>query len=243
MDKELRIFGYNLDAHQVTQARLIELKDKKGKEMLKVPMEMFAVTAIFRYLIKQEKPSVPAHKMFLNVIEALGGKVKKIVIDDLRAGKFFATLHFTGGKGQEYSVKAEAGDAITIAICAPRCEICVMESIVYAAKNDRDNRVYWYSSDNEESLKEVRKYSVEELVKLPDDDLGQLLEIATQIEDFSFAARVKEAMDVHEGKKMLYENEWDAAIALEKEKVMAEIMNKMAERFGDKMRIRHNEEN
>ncbi|MDR1601650.1 MAG: bifunctional nuclease family protein [Tannerella sp.] len=194
MNREFQMYGYELTAHEITGARLIKLHDEQGEILLIVPMEMFAVSTFFRCLIKQEKMSIPAHKMFLDVMKALGGKMQKVVIDDLQNGRFFASIHFTGREGETNTVKAEASDALAMAFRAP-CYVYIKESVIDAAKNDRSNRVYWYNPKDEESLRTVRSYSHDKLVSLPFDDVEQLIEIAAEIEDFEFAARLKKARD------------------------------------------------
>jgi bifunctional DNase/RNase len=195
MDKELKIHGYDLTTHKITGQRLINLSDGEGKLMLTVPMEMYAVSTVFRSIFKQEKFSIPAHIMFLKIMKTLGGKMHKTVIDELRSGRFFASIYFTDHKGKECRAKAEASDALAMAYCTP-CEVFVMASVIEAAKNDRENRVYWYTPEDGEMLERVRACSHDELVALPRHELEQLLEIAAKIEDFEFATRIKKALDV-----------------------------------------------
>jgi bifunctional DNase/RNase len=234
MDKELQMYGYDLTVHKITQARLINLTDEEGKIVLTVPMEMFAVTTFFRCLVKQKTLSIPAHKMFLDVMDVLGGKMQKVVIDDLQGGRFFATLYFTDRDGKECTMKAEASDALAMAFRAP-CYMCVRESVVDAAKNDRANRVYWYSAEDKESLKAAQEASHEELAALPSGDLKQLLEIATEIEDFEFAARIKRAMNAYMEKCSKMESIINAAIAEEKEKMLANYKKSLEEKLRDLM--------
>jgi bifunctional DNase/RNase len=237
MDRELQVFGYDLTVHEVTDARLIDLYDEQKKRIMRVPMEMVAVNTVFRSLIEQEKRSMPAHKMFLSIIETLEGKMEKIVIDDLQTGKFFATLYFCDCKGRKHTVKAEACDAIAVALCAPPCLIYVMESIIHAARKDRDNRVYWYSIDNEELLNEARRASSEELNNLPANDLKQLLKIATQTEDFEFASRLKEGLKAYEEKVEMIRNILDSFAAEEQERIMEEFVQKLEEKFNGQIRV------
>jgi bifunctional DNase/RNase len=230
MDKELQMYGYNLTVHEITGARLIKLNDKQGKTLLIVPMEMFAVSTFFRCFIKQEKMSVPAHKMFLDVMKVLEGKMEKVVIDDLQDGKFFATMHFTNREGEMHTIKAEASDVLAMAFLAP-CYVYVKASIIDAAKNDRLNRVYWYDPEDEESLRQVRAYSHEELITLPPDDVEQLIEIATGIEDFEFAARLKKARDFQNERKEQMVEMINAAMAEDPEKFVRDFEEQLNQRL------------
>jgi bifunctional DNase/RNase len=222
MDKELQMHGYELTVHEITKARLIKLNNEQGKTLLIVPMEMFAVTTFFRCVFEQKKMSVPAHKMFLDVMNVLGGKLCKVVIDDLQGGNFFATMHYTNHKGEMNAIKAEASDALVMAFCAP-CLVFIKASIIDAAKNDRLNRVYWYDPEDEESLREAKACSHEELVALPSDDVEQLIEIATNIEDFEFAARLKKARDFQNKKIEQMREIIHNAIAEDPEKFVKDI--------------------
>jgi bifunctional DNase/RNase len=230
MDKELQMYGYELTSHEITQARLIKLKDKQDKILLIVPMEMFAVNTFFRCMFKQDTPSAPAHRMFLDVMEALEGKMQKVLIDDLQAGRFFATVHFTNHEGEEYLVRAEASDALAMAFCAS-CPVYIKESVIDAAKNDRVNRVYWYNPEDEESLAMARSYSHGELITFPSSELEQLLEIATDIEDFEFAARIKKALDTVLERTKEFTEIINKVIAEDPEKFISDLQARMEERY------------
>jgi bifunctional DNase/RNase len=201
MNKELQVYGYKLTEHEITHIRLIQLKDKQEKTMLSVPMNGFAVISFFRCRFRHKTdPSIPAHKMFINIIDILGGKIRKVVIDRLNVGIFLATMYLIDRNGKEHLVNLEANDAIAMAFIMP-CEIFVMESIIDQAKNDRENRVNWYDPKDDKSLDTVRTYDDDELLALPHNELEQLLDITTGIEDFEFAARLKKALDSPDGEQ------------------------------------------
>jgi bifunctional DNase/RNase len=194
MDKEIHIYGYELTNHEVTMKRFIKLKDRQDKTILNVPMEMFAVRTFFRSLYEADNPfSFPAHKMFVDVIKLLDGKIHKVVIDELHEGVFLATLHLVKKNGQEITAGAEAGDALALAFRAP-CDVYVKESVIDTANNDTAHRVKWYDPEDEDSLSIVRAASHEELRLYPSDELSQLIEIASSIEDYDLAAKLKKAL-------------------------------------------------
>jgi bifunctional DNase/RNase len=168
--------------------------DNDGNVIFTVPLDMFAAVTFFRCYFEQEKRVEPAHKMFVEVIKSLGGVLHTLVIDDLRKGIFYATLYFKDYKGDECSIKLLAGDALAMSFAAS-CWIYVKESVFVAAKSDRKNRAKWYDFRDKETMARVRAYSIRKLRKLPVDELEQLLEIAAEVEDFEFAARIKKAME------------------------------------------------
>jgi bifunctional DNase/RNase len=202
MDREVEVHEYELISHEVTLNRLITLMDEQGKTLLNVPMEMFAVKTFFRCLMQAEEAeespespesqAVPAHRMFLDTIEALGGTLQKVVIDELKKGLFFATLHLVQN-GVGVTVRAEATDALALAFTASR-SVYIKESILDLAKTDVENRVRWYAPDDTEGLKVARRATHEVLRRYRYEELTQLIEMAAGIEDYELAERLKKAL-------------------------------------------------
>lgn len=186
---------YEVSLHETTNMRCVSFYDDDRKTILTVPVGMYAASTFFKCHFKQSGRTEPVHRMFARMTESLGGTLRALVIDGLRKGTFYATIYFTDHEDSECSIRLFAGDALAIAFNAP-CEVYVRESVLDAAQNDRENRVQWYSSDNEDAMKTVRAYSAGKLGALPGNELEQLLEIATETEDFEFAARIKKAMTV-----------------------------------------------
>jgi bifunctional DNase/RNase len=192
MDRELKMYEYGFEIHEITQIRLIKLNDEHGRLMLIIPVEMNSVNTVFRSMSEDE--TTPAHKVFMDMVKMLGGEIQKIVIDDLQDMRLFATVYYTNYECEEFVALAEASDAFALAFLA-RCDVYVKESVIEIAKNNRVHRVYWYSAD-EELLETVRATPDEELATLPSNDLKQLLEIAVEIEDYEFAVRLKKAYEI-----------------------------------------------
>jgi bifunctional DNase/RNase len=195
MDREIQMFKYEFEIHKVTQNRLIKLKDEQGQLLLIIPVEKTAVNAVFRSMANHEL--TPVFKIFMDMMYALEGKIQKVVIDDLQDGRLYATIHYTNYKNEKFVEKAIASDAFTMAF-QTESAVFVKESIIKTTKHDTANRVYWYTADDKELLDVIRATSDEDLAELPPDDLKQLLIIATEIEDFEFAARLKKADDIHQ---------------------------------------------
>jgi bifunctional DNase/RNase len=242
MDKKIKVHKCDYDIHKITNVRIIQLFDKEDNILLYVPIEMIAVNTFFRNFqekyASEEPLSAPTHKMFLTIMNALNGKIQKVVIDDLQDSRFFATMYFTDGKGKEYSVQTEASDALALAILTSTY-IYVKESIINVAKNNRAIRIYWYDSKDEESLMTLRTYSHEELVALPNNDVKQLLEIAAEIEDFDFAARLKKAMDEQLDMHAQIVEMINTAIAEDPEKFITDLKKSLE----DNLRESTNDEN
>jgi bifunctional DNase/RNase len=198
MDREIRMYSFEVGSHPVTNFRLIELKNKEGENILVAPIDIFSAVTYFRSTSDYEY-CAPAHKMFTDVIASLGGKLQKVVIDDLKKGQFFASICYTDRDGDQFTERANAGDALAMAFRAPCC-VYVMESIIDAAENDSINRVYWYDPTYEETLKKVKDFSRKRLAALPQHELKNLLQFASDTEDFEFAKRLKKVIDAKKSK-------------------------------------------
>jgi hypothetical protein len=211
MDREIKVYKTDYEINRINDIRIVKLYDKNEKLLIIVPIEMIVVNTFFRNFAadsdvyeqcsesdKEEIQMSASHVRFLMIVEELGGKIQKVVIDDLNDDRIFATVYFTDYKGNEHNVPAEASDALVLALLTPKCDLCVKESMTDIVKNARQHRIYWYDADNGELLTAMRAASHDELIALPSNDVKQLLEIAAAIEDFEFAARLKKAHEAQQ---------------------------------------------
>lgn len=76
------------------------------------------------------------HDLLMNVIEALGGKIESIVINDLADHTFFAVLNVRAGSGAVVKIDSRPSDAIALGI-ASNVPIFVEDHVLDAAKNDQ----------------------------------------------------------------------------------------------------------
>ncbi|MCD6512186.1 MAG: bifunctional nuclease family protein [Thermoplasmata archaeon] len=90
------------------------------------------------YGIKFTRPLT--HDLFIQVINSLGGAIKKVVIDDLVEGVFMAKLYierFHEGKGEEIVLDARPSDCIALAL-REGCDIYVSDSVLKEAGKSFD---------------------------------------------------------------------------------------------------------
>jgi len=73
--------------------QIIVLKEKNGPRSFPIQIGTHEAVAIHRRLHNKRAPRPMTHDLLANVIDALGGKIEKIVINDLRDHTFIATLH------------------------------------------------------------------------------------------------------------------------------------------------------
>ena len=56
------------------------------------------------------------HDLMKQLVERLGGRLKEVVIEDLRGSTYVATLHLAGPEGKGLRVDARPSDAIALAL-------------------------------------------------------------------------------------------------------------------------------
>lgn len=100
--------------NEESEQQLIVLKEKDGERRLPIVIGIVEVFAIDRRLKGIETPRPLTHDLLGNVIEALGARIEKIVVDDLRDHTFFAKLHLHTGI-ETIVVDSRPSDAIALA--------------------------------------------------------------------------------------------------------------------------------
>ena len=95
--------------------QIIVLKEKDGQRHFPIVIGITEAAAIDRRLKKRSTPRPPTHELLASVIEHLGGKVERVVINDLRDRTFFALLHIRQGD-KVLEVDSRPSDAIALGI-------------------------------------------------------------------------------------------------------------------------------
>ena len=95
--------------------QIIILKETDGKRSFPIVIGIAEAAAIDRRLKKRSTPRPPTHELLASVIEQLGGKVERVVINDLRDRTFFALLHIRQG-AKVIEVDSRPSDAIALGI-------------------------------------------------------------------------------------------------------------------------------
>ncbi len=93
--------------------QMIFLKETGGERTFPILIGIHEALAIDRRLKGNATPRPMTHELLAGVIEAMGGTLERIVIEDLRDDTFIATLHIR--RGQELiSVDSRPSDAIAL---------------------------------------------------------------------------------------------------------------------------------
>jgi bifunctional DNase/RNase len=99
----------------VSQHRIVMLKDMESEQQLAIwigPCEAEAITIE----LQNTKVARPlTHDLLRNAIEAMGGTVARIVVNDLRDAVFYATL-YVEANGEVKEIDCRPSDAIALAV-------------------------------------------------------------------------------------------------------------------------------
>jgi bifunctional DNase/RNase len=128
---EMKVRGIAVDPNLKTPA--VILTDEEEKRYLPIWIGVAEATAIFIQLNEQTLPRPMTHDLLKSVIEALGAKVSKVLINDIEESTFFARIFLeipdSGGK---IEVDSRPSDAIALALRVD-APIFVAEKVVMKA--------------------------------------------------------------------------------------------------------------
>ena len=97
--------------------QVIVLKEREGSRLLPVVIGISEVNAIKLKLSGIKPPRPLTHDLLISVIENLGAKLQKILIDRLHNNTFYAKL-FLSADGKEILVDARPSDSVALALRA-----------------------------------------------------------------------------------------------------------------------------
>jgi bifunctional DNase/RNase len=101
--------------NETSDQQIIVLKERHGPRAFPIVIGIVEIFAIDRRLKGIEPPRPMTHDLLASVIEHLGAKVERIVIDDLRNHTFFAKIYL---KMNGRTVKVDSRPSDAIALCA-----------------------------------------------------------------------------------------------------------------------------
>ena len=101
--------------NEMSDQQVIILKERHGHRSFPIVIGIVEIFAIDRRLKGIQPPRPMTHDLLASVIENLGAKIEKIVINDLRNHTFYAKIHVSLD-GRTIEIDSRPSDAI--ALCA-----------------------------------------------------------------------------------------------------------------------------
>ncbi len=99
---------------EASDQQVIVLKEKNGERSLPIVIGIVEIMAIDRRLKGRTTIRPLTHELLCNTIEALGAKIEKIVISDMKNHTYYATIHLNSN-GKKVEVDSRPSDAIALA--------------------------------------------------------------------------------------------------------------------------------
>lgn len=127
---ELHVGGLGFDPRNLSP--LVLLRDQEELNFLPIWIGIFEAAAIAMEMQGAKPPRPMTHDLLKNLIDALGGHIQRVVINDLKEGTFFAVIEVERD-GQTLRVDARPSDAVALAVRA-HVPIFVSETVMMQAK-------------------------------------------------------------------------------------------------------------
>ncbi|MCD4831245.1 MAG: bifunctional nuclease family protein [Anaerohalosphaeraceae bacterium] len=99
--------------NETSQQQIIVLSEKGGTRSVPIVIGIVEIMAIDRKLKNIAPPRPMTHELLNRIIEKIGGKIKKIVIGDLKDHTYYATIYIAIND-KIVEIDARPSDAIAI---------------------------------------------------------------------------------------------------------------------------------
>jgi uncharacterized protein len=110
-------------------AQVVELREVEGERIFPIVIGLNEAAAINRRLMGEEPPRPQTHELLATIIEELGWRIDRIVINDLSEHTFFARLILRNEGGDERDIDSRPSDAIALGV-ATEIPIYVAEHVL-----------------------------------------------------------------------------------------------------------------
>jgi hypothetical protein len=128
---EMQIGGLGFDPRNLSP--LVLLRDQEELNFLPIWIGVFEAAAIAMELQGVQPPRPMTHDLLKNLIENLGGKMRRALINDIKDGTFYALIEIETRDGKVINLDARPSDAIALAV-RNRAPIYVSEVVMMQAK-------------------------------------------------------------------------------------------------------------
>ena len=100
---------------ETDDTHIVELREVDGDRVFPIVIGYNEAAAINRRLMGEQPPRPQTHELLASIIEQLGYRVEKIIINDLRDHTFFARIHLTRGE-ELVDIDSRPSDAIALGV-------------------------------------------------------------------------------------------------------------------------------
>ncbi|MCE9591930.1 MAG: bifunctional nuclease family protein [Planctomycetes bacterium] len=105
---------------ETQDSHIVELREAKGGRVFPIVIGINEAAAIERRVMGQVPPRPQTHELLASIVEAMGGKIEKVVItelkhDELGRGTFYARLYIRQGD-QLLDIDSRPSDAIALGV-------------------------------------------------------------------------------------------------------------------------------
>ncbi len=112
---------------------IVLLRDTEERNFLPIWIGMFEAAAIAMELQEFKPPRPMTHDLIATLIQELGGRVGRILIQDIVENTFYATIEVEKGDATKINIDARPSDAIALAV-RTKSSIFVSEAVMIKAK-------------------------------------------------------------------------------------------------------------
>ena len=125
---EVRMVLARIVISETSDQQVIVLREKDGERSFPIIIGIFEAVSIDRHLKGITIPRPLTHDLIENVIREMGGKLARIVVNDLRENTFYARLHISRD-GEDIEVDSRPSDAVALAVRVG-CPVFVEDSVL-----------------------------------------------------------------------------------------------------------------
>ena len=159
---------------------VVFLKEKTGKRCLPIVVGAAEAQSISLILNPQQLERPMTHDTFKNILDALRGKIKRVVVTRIEEHTFFGDIWLVNDVGDNFHLDARPSDALALAL-KNGADICVAREVMAAAGIDMPDE-----KNKEEKKKPAKKK------RAPLEELDAKLQAALETENYEEAARLRD---------------------------------------------------
>ena len=123
---------------EINENQVVFLKEVDGERQFPILIGIFEATSIDRRVKEIARPRPLTHDLIVEIVEAMGGELDSVVINELKEHTYFASLRVKCN-GELIEIDARPSDAIAVAVtCDPALPIYVEEEVLNEATSSND---------------------------------------------------------------------------------------------------------